>query len=304
MYNPIISEKQIIEYSCIENYIYGCEVAGGYSVASTSSGGRVMHLFTLILEGNISFVINGIKGNLGKNTFINVPIWSLVAEISYSSDFKGLFLSVSNDMLIDIFLNRNPFPPKTRFRTHAGFNQILLNENEAALIESDMRRVIRTLGDKGHHCLAELAYAHFYITLIDMADIFWKREGRDNTEHNVDLTRAEEICRQFAELVKKNINERYDIDFYADALCISKPYLSLVIKRKYNIPVGALISNIRFEIASVMLRNPDLNIQQIAGMLSFSDQSSFGKFFRKHAGMSPNSYRKNLKKTLMTGKME
>ena len=41
-------------------------------------------------------------------------------------------------------------------------------------------------------------------------------------------------------------------------------------------------------------------IQQIAEELSFSDQSSFGKFFKRHSGVSPLKYRQQLKKTLLT----
>jgi transcriptional regulator GlxA family with amidase domain len=49
-----------------------------------------------------------------------------------------------------------------------------------------------------------------------------------------------------------------------------------------------------------MLRDPEMSIQQIASAMSFSDQSSFGKFFKKHTGLSPLKYRQNLRKTLLT----
>ena len=42
-----------------------------------------------------------------------------------------------------------------------------------------------------------------------------------------------------------------------------------------------------------MLRKPDMTIQQITEALNFSDQSSFGKFFKKHVGSSPKKYREN-----------
>ncbi len=35
-------------------------------------------------------------------------------------------------------------------------------------------------------------------------------------------------------------------------------------------------------------------VQQVADMLHFSDQSTFGKFFKKHMGLSPMEYRKSL----------
>ena len=56
----------------------------------------------------------------------------------------------------------------------------------------------------------------------------------------------------------------------------------------------------RTETAARLLRDPELTIQQIAEKMSFSDQSSFGKFFKKHTGVSPLKYRQNLRKTLLT----
>ena len=43
-----------------------------------------------------------------------------------------------------------------------------------------------------------------------------------------------------------------------------------------------------------------LTLQQIASRMSFADQSSFGKFFKKHTGVSPMRYRMTLRKTLLT----
>ena len=44
--------------------------------------------------------------------------------------------------------------------------------------------------------------------------------------------------------------------------------------------------------AKVCLRNPSLSVQQVAEMLGFSDQSAFGKFFKRECGMSPVQYKK------------
>jgi AraC-like DNA-binding protein len=56
----------------------------------------------------------------------------------------------------------------------------------------------------------------------------------------------------------------------------------------------------RAEEASRLLRDPKLTLQQVAEELSFADQSSFGKFFRKHSGMTPLKYRQTLRKSLLT----
>ena len=103
----------------------------------------------------------------------------------------------------------------------------------------------------------------------------------------------------FADLLTEYIRKETSVEFYAERLCISKQYLSLIVKEKTQVSVGKIISIMRVEEASRLLRDPELTLQQIAEELSFSDQSSFGKFFRKHSGMTPLKYRQSLRKTLL-----
>ena len=104
----------------------------------------------------------------------------------------------------------------------------------------------------------------------------------------------------FIDLLLENILTETSVSFYAEKLCISKQYLSLIVKEKTRVPVGTIISAMRVETAARLLREPDMTIMQIAEKMSFSDQSSFGKFFKKHTGVSPLKYRQTLRKTLLT----
>ena len=133
-----------------------------------------------------------------------------------------------------------------------------------------------------------------------MADMIWKRNSTDAPSHHSDMAYSDTILKNFADLLIRNIKTQTSVGFYAEQLCISKQYLSLIIKEKTRVTIGTIIASMRIEIASQMLRNPKKTIQQIAAELSFSDQSSFGKFFKKHTGVSPLKYRQTLRKTLLT----
>lgn len=41
-----------------------------------------------------------------------------------------------------------------------------------------------------------------------------------------------------------------------------------------------------------LLKNSSLNVQEIAIRTHFSNQTSLGRFFRQHTGLSPSDYRK------------
>ena len=60
--------------------------------------------------------------------------------------------------------------------------------------------------------------------------------------------------------------------------------------------VNQWISEALIRESEILLRNPDLTIQQVADMLNFSDQSSFGKFFKKHRDISPLAFKRQFAK--------
>lgn len=55
-----------------------------------------------------------------------------------------------------------------------------------------------------------------------------------------------------------------------------------------------LVDNIRFEMASDLLKDPDMRILDVALAVGFEDQSNFGRAFRRVSGISPNEYRRTV----------
>ena len=200
----------------------------------------------------------------------------------------------------DIFRNRNPFPPDFKFRIDHGLGGQIIERNDLNKLCNDISNMITSLSDRDHRFAEEINYAYFYILLTDMADMVWKIYGRHEPSHHSEMKRSDSILKEFGELLAQNIRTETSVGFYAEKLCISKQYLSLLVKEKTLVTISTVIASMRIEMAARLLRDPDLSIQQIAEQMSFSDQSSFGKFFKKHTGLSPLKYRQNLRKTLLT----
>ena len=296
----LFGQKCVKNVGYIDDYIFACEIEGGDHIRYSKPRRPKYHLVILVLEGILRIIINGKEYRYDRNTYANLPIWADIYEIEYDSDFKALVTATDKTIIEDIFRNRNPFPPDFRLKMGHSFGGDIFSEKDVQTLIFDVRNLILSLNNKDHYFAEELNYSYFYILLTDMADMMWRRYGKEEPPHHTDMKRSETIIKDFFSLLQEHIKEHTELDFYAEKLCISKKYLSLVIKEKTRISAGKVIAALRAELAAGMLRNPDLSIQQIAIQLSFSDQSSFGKFFRKHAGISPQKYRQSLRKTLLT----
>ena len=296
----LFGAKNVTKVGYIDEYIFACEIKGEDHIVYSKPRKPKYHLVIIVLEGNIEIIINGEKFRFGKNTYINLPTWSDIYEIRYDKDFHAMATATDRSVVEDIFRNRNPFPLDFRFRIDHGIGGEIIEKEDINVLKRDIRNMIMSLSNKDHLFAEEINYAYFYILLTDMADMMWKRYGKGKPSHHTEMSRSDGIMKEFAELLVKHIHKETNVEFYAEKLCISKQYLSLIVKEKTRVTIGTIISAMRAEAAARLLRDPEMTIQQIAEELSFADQSSFGKFFKKQTGLSPLKYRQTLRKTLLT----
>ena len=99
------------------------------------------------------------------------------------------------------------------------------------------------------------------------------------------------LIERFMELVYENYRTERLIGFYADKLCITPKYLSKLVKEHTGRSASDWIESHVILEARAMLQSSDMTIQQIATSLNFSNQSFFGKYFKRATGISPKQYR-------------
>lgn len=104
--------------------------------------------------------------------------------------------------------------------------------------------------------------------------------------------RKKEISLAFFELVLQHYKEYKNLNFYADKLNISIKYLSISVKEITHKSASSFIALTVTNEAKRLLLETNYSISDIAEKLNFSDQYSFGKFFKKHTNFSPLTYRK------------
>ena len=147
-----------------------------------------------------------------------------------------------------------------------------------------------------HDILREVSRAREgYLTVcMRILDILLLKAGR-----HAQVEMAEEAgtgCANESALVKRIIEERFSEPLTLDSLArqahISKFHLSRVFQSLYGTSPMRYLAQVRHKEACHLLSHTDHSLQQIAGMAGFSSVSYFSQFFKRMAGCSPSSYRK------------
>ncbi|MFA8341425.1 MAG: helix-turn-helix domain-containing protein [Rhodothermaceae bacterium] len=125
------------------------------------------------------------------------------------------------------------------------------------------------------------------ISYLNILLINCKRELRQNHYLIKERSRAEEISYQFESLVQNSVKSKQVISFYANKLNISEVYLSECVKKTTKKTAKQIIDEYLIIEAKSVLKHSNKSIAQISIELGFDDNSNFGKYFKKHTGMTP-----------------
>lgn len=160
---------------------------------------------------------------------------------------------------------------------------------------SVMAKVIQELHSRSnglheHPHGTQLLYHTFYIFLYEMAALSKKYAE----PMNLHRSRKESLIVRFTELVREQFRSQRNLETYARALNITAKHLTATTKEITGKTAGEIIDDFVLLEAKLLLNNSELSIAQVANELNFSDQSFFGKFFKRHTGLSPKQYRQSL----------
>ncbi|MDR7131997.1 AraC-like DNA-binding protein [Algoriphagus sp. 4150] len=166
-----------------------------------------------------------------------------------------------------------------------------LDSSHYMSINSRISELYRLYVEQEHHQYGkELLYLSFASLLFEVSAI----RQKFSTTPNKPLSRKEQIVFNFVSLVKENFKDHRSLNYYASKLNISAKYLTEITKQISGKPASEIIEGIVTEEAMLLLENPSLSIGEIANILNFSDQSFFGKFFKRNSGVSPKHYRNSV----------
>lgn len=96
---------------------------------------------------------------------------------------------------------------------------------------------------------------------------------------------------RFLQILSSEDVKHRPIDFYADRLCISAKYLSVICSKVSGKSARQWIDEYTVQDIRYHLFNTDYSIKEIAYRLGFENLSFFGKYVKRHFGKSPSELR-------------
>ena len=239
-------------------------------------------------EGETSLTSNLQEFRLKKDSlFIFSP--KHILQVQSNNRFKAHLIVIAPDFLKRINIDtKRMMPLSLQF---GSLPCMELTHAESQSLRSFISMVEQELKGSETDFSSEIIGGLIAATIYKVGDILThyltEHPEVDSPIHN----RAEEYFRQFTELLGEHYKHERSVGFYARQLCITPKYLTTLIKRISGKSVSEWIDNYVILEAKTLLKYSNMSVQEIAYYLNFPNQSFFGSYFKRNAGMSPSQYK-------------
>ena len=239
-------------------------------------------------EGETSLTSNLQEFRLKKNSLFIFNPKDILQVQSYDR-FKAHLIVITPDFLKRINIDTKRMMPL--FLQFGSLPCMELTHAESQSLRSFISMVEQELKGPETDFSSEIIGGLIAATIYKVGDILThyltEHPEVDSPMHN----RAEEYFKQFTELLGEHYKHERSVGFYARQLCITPKYLTTLIKRISGKSVSEWIDSYVILEAKTLLKYSNMSVQEIAYYLNFPNQSFFGSYFKRNAGMSPSQYK-------------
>lgn len=248
-------------------------------------------LILFCLRGRLEYIVN-LEHNVVTEPSILVNMPENIIQLKGSENLEAYSVLISTDLLnslpYDIRQNDNAFRSiKHHFSAAVPLDQLVPLIPFYELIKHYLQKT----GPETEDIVRSLLMA-FLLSIMGLM--------REHQVKEIDADRAEsrsrrQLFERFMETLNHYHQQERQVQFYADKLCITPKYLSMVVKGYSGKSPSDWICEYVIAEAKSLLHYSRLSAQEVSFHLNFPSQSAFGKFFKQKTGMSPTQYIKEMK---------
>lgn len=242
--------------------------------------------YVIVLEGSLTLELNTVPYQLEKNCSLFVDRKMVVTGVKHSDDFRCVICALSTDIGFSFF-NKSLMQSVMHLLSNP---VITMNQDEVDLMLKYYELLVFKMDHPemnfARETVRDIIRCFAYDLLFNITKHFNQSDGDDM------LRQSDRIFRKFMLLLAENSNVNRSVKSYADELCVSPKYLTSVCRKHSDSTASELIATSVISRVKQLLLYSDLSIKEVAGEMGFDNLSFFGKYVKKHLGLSPNHYRK------------
>ena len=241
------------------------------------------YLFVLVRQGDSRHWIDARSYTLRPDHFyFTVPHQVHLKE--EPRPMQGLALAVTQEFLQ--LEEHNQLLRLPILANRAGGHELRLSPADVVALEQVMRQLLAEyLGDGVWR--TPMMGVLLHQLLIHLSRLYLEQLREDGQE--------ETILRRFLELVMEHYSEVHEVSAYAALLHVSAGHLNDVVKQQSGKTCIEHIREILLVEARRRLLHTELPVNQIGDELGFEDAAYFNRFFKRHTGVTPLTYRKQIR---------
>lgn len=244
-----------------------------------------MNAVAICIRGRVSLELNGVPTLLQANQVLICPPNTVFSNMMLSPDFefKAIFLT---DRILHSFL---------REKMSIWTQVLYVNRMHVATISPEdiefMGLFYRMLNISINHTDDHPYRTDVVHSLLRAAflDICGSMEMMVSSGQ---VAGGDSLFQRFLQLLNSGPSRHRSVHSYADELCITPKYLSVVCKNNSGKTASEWITEHLLEDIRYYLRQTDMSIKEVSHQLGFPNTSFFGKYVKEHFGMTPIQFRR------------
>ncbi len=254
-----------------------------------------MNMIASCLQGSLKAELNGKNIEVEQGDIFISPPNSTLNFIEASEDFACTAMCVSNHGMLNIL--RSHISVWNRAMYVSKVAVLKMNETDTMFYQKFTDLVRLCLDPRFCERSTWQPYRREIVeTLLKSALLAVSNLLLEGMPQEAASSSSNDLFDRFLDLLQQADIKHQPVEYFAQQLCITPKYLSIVCKRHSGKTAIDWITEYTLSDITYYLRSTTKSIKEISGILGFSNTSFFGKYVREHLHMSPLKYRESLRK--------
>lgn len=281
-----INNKELPQIDLPEEWVAGTDISKELLSMYTNFPCRLKaEIIVLCMDGEIEATLNLNHIKVEKNQIVVLMPGSIFQIDKVEGNLQIYVLGFSSEYCASHHMSASAFSA-IYFTLERPL--IRLKEEAATLMQGYFRLLISLFENLNETIRKEIAGNVYADAHKGLYLFYQKYAGQSNT-----TSKNEMLCRNFTNLVIQHYREMRNVEWYAHKLGITHAHLAIIIKQVTDKTCTDIIATMVIMDAKSQLKLTNQSIQEISDSLHFANVSFFGKYFKRHVGMSPQAYRSN-----------